>query len=876
MVSQSSGAESLALGALLQEATMADATSSKQTYAETKRAIQRLKAQQSTVRKLQAEIEESYENVYKEKRESLLKLKYNIRQALFRNLKPKEGGADASSTPASQKRGRSLNRSLLPISESTASTSVTQEEVMKYLLRYRDALKQRESRTVKGSSYAKLMKRHSNAKGPQPNGSDTTSTFSRHHDVEPNRLLLPRKFMKGGEGTETTLKIEPRKAKAAKILRRTSQNTPWAMDPSSFTHKQIVCGKQYSGEYTFLSRPQRIEFRDFELDRKYEKTVELTNISWTINRFKKIEVEEGIEDVLSVQCNLPGLMSAGMSCNMVVTFQPKALQDITGFITILAETGPVKIPVECITKKAKAEVSAQTINLPSTVIGESSHASLELSNVGAIPLSWKLSVVEVVSTTKDGEDVQLYTEETNEAEDALGILADIGLSFPKAGKIGEYAGSRQAFAFSPKSGCQCSVRLKYAFTVGSGNESIPDIFVRVNVVGEEMALSVLHEVVDFKYCKYKSTYRCNIQVNNTGKTALKCCVVQRPELRPYIEFLPDIGYCQAGKDFTFAILFTPKEEMEKTCDRWIKEGGLLEVPFKIYAPAQPTPILFNLKASLTPCELSFEPSTLDFGRCIAEMPVGRNLRIHNKGKLPVKVGLKSTLLSQNGKSLASTGMASSALAAEQMQVKFKPNDGFCTILPNSSADVTVSFFGTTEGVVAFQIVCYALGKSGQPSQFHVPSKAEVIHIPLRFSTFHLQFPPTVIKQGSISQASVVMRNTSGLSSCKFQFKAPTTDLSFSPIVGEIPPKGTARVQVKYEPFLRYQEGTKEQKGEEGAEGEAEGGGGGGGGVRMRKRLKGRRRAWRPSASRMRRMLSWTRCSRCGRPASCNTTTSSLW
>ena len=36
LVSQSSGAESLALGALLQEATMADATSSKQTYAETK------------------------------------------------------------------------------------------------------------------------------------------------------------------------------------------------------------------------------------------------------------------------------------------------------------------------------------------------------------------------------------------------------------------------------------------------------------------------------------------------------------------------------------------------------------------------------------------------------------------------------------------------------------------------------------------------------------------------------------------------------------------------------------------------------------------------------------------------------------------------
>ena len=46
----------------------------KQTYAETKRAIQRLKAQQLSVKKVQAEIEQNYENVYKEKRESLLSL----------------------------------------------------------------------------------------------------------------------------------------------------------------------------------------------------------------------------------------------------------------------------------------------------------------------------------------------------------------------------------------------------------------------------------------------------------------------------------------------------------------------------------------------------------------------------------------------------------------------------------------------------------------------------------------------------------------------------------------------------------------------------------------------------------------------------------
>ena len=72
---------------------------SKRTYAETKRAIQRLKAQQLSVKKVQAEIEQNYENVYKEKRESLLSLKHNIRQALLRNLTQKRAPPPGQRTP---------------------------------------------------------------------------------------------------------------------------------------------------------------------------------------------------------------------------------------------------------------------------------------------------------------------------------------------------------------------------------------------------------------------------------------------------------------------------------------------------------------------------------------------------------------------------------------------------------------------------------------------------------------------------------------------------------------------------------------------------------------------------------------------------------
>ncbi len=105
------------------------------------------------------------------------------------------------------------------------------------------------------------------------------------------------------------------------------------------------------------------------------------------------------------------------------------------------------------------------------------------------------------------------------------------------------------------------------------------------------------------------------------------------------------------------------------------------------------------------------------------------------------------------------------------------------------------FCGSQEAKHAFQIFCFALGETGQPCKFSIPCKAEVVHIPLKFSTFHLALPPTVLKPGSISQASVVLRNASGLASCDYQFKSPAADLTFSPLVGSIPPKGTCRVAV---------------------------------------------------------------------------------
>ena len=818
----------------------------KQTYAETKRAIQRLKAQQLSVKKVQAEIEQNYENVYKEKRESLLSLKHNIRQALLRKLKPEN--EKKGSTPGSVYSTKSIRQR--PILIESSGIQVSHEQVMKYLVQYREALKERETKSTKAAQYLRLAKRHKSSMtqgvGEQQPNKGTLKKKGGHKDIEPNPLLLPRRYAQASlssvdetetsKVSETTLKKDAKRMKAMQILKQSSRVTPWAMDPYSFTHEQVVCGKKYSGENTFLSSPRCITFRDFELDQTYEKTVELTNISWTINRFKRVVVDEALDDIVSVHCDFPGLMSAGMTCNLTVTFQPKVLQDLKGFITVLAETGPVEIPFECTTKKAETSVSTQDVVLTPVMIGEQSSSQMEILNLEAIPVTWELKVDEILSveeTPASGDDknenqvkeTKLFSDysDMSPSDEAEDILLSLGLTFQNAGKIAEYSRCKNKFKFAPMKDLKLVVKMRYVFKTSTGeNESLPPIPVQVTAQALKLPLAAVDNVVDFKCCKYKSIYRNTMKVHNSGRTALKCCIVQRPELKPYLEFLPDIGYCQAGRGFTFTISFNPTEEIEKDCERWIdKEKNILEVLFKIHAPAQPRPVTFTFRAKLTSSDLVFDPEMLDFGKCIADLPTGLKLRVTNKGMLPAKIAMRSSKYGQEG-SYMSGSKRNSDKASQQAIVSFEPNDGFNTILPNGTIDLTVCFCGSSEAKHSFQVFCYALGETGQPCKFSIPCTAEVVHVPLKFSTFHLSLPPTVLKPGSISQASVILRNASGLSSCDYQFKSPASDLTFSPLVGSIPPKGTCRVVVKFEPCLVNQVAKDGAAGEEQGDGEGEG------------------------------------------------------
>ncbi len=75
----------------------------------------------------------------------------------------------------------------------------------------------------------------------------------------------------------------------------------------------------------FTSKPAEVVFKDFDVGQSYRRKVTLTNVSYSFNYCKLVGVTDNLMDFLSVEFNPPGSMSAGLTCAMVVTFEPKVM-----------------------------------------------------------------------------------------------------------------------------------------------------------------------------------------------------------------------------------------------------------------------------------------------------------------------------------------------------------------------------------------------------------------------------------------------------------------------------------------------------------------------------------------------------------------------
>ncbi|KAK2188128.1 hypothetical protein NP493_143g01026 [Ridgeia piscesae] len=166
------------------------------------------------------------------------------------------------------------------------------------------------------------------------------------------------------------------------------------------TH-QVAAGREFKGR-PFYSKPDVIHFKDFDVGKTYRKKVLLTNVSYTVNYCKLTGITEHLKDFIETSFDPPGQMSAGLTCELQVTFKPMINEDLEGEVTFLAQTGPFSIPLICTTKKCDLSVSSQLIDFGVSVIGETLHKSVTLVNRGALGTKvefYKISGVKRVNLT---------------------------------------------------------------------------------------------------------------------------------------------------------------------------------------------------------------------------------------------------------------------------------------------------------------------------------------------------------------------------------------------------------------------------------------------------------------------------------------------
>ncbi|MGH0160026.1 UNVERIFIED_CONTAM: hypothetical protein FKN15_050724, partial [Acipenser sinensis] len=95
---------------------------------------------------------------------------------------------------------------------------------------------------------------------------------------------------------------------------------------SGIIRKQVVVGREFKG-CPFYSKPDVIHFKDFEVGKTYKKKIMLTNSTYTINFCKLVGVSEHLRDFIYLHFDPPGQMSAGMACDLGVTFKPMLAVD---------------------------------------------------------------------------------------------------------------------------------------------------------------------------------------------------------------------------------------------------------------------------------------------------------------------------------------------------------------------------------------------------------------------------------------------------------------------------------------------------------------------------------------------------------------------
>ncbi|XP_052571474.1 cilia- and flagella-associated protein 74 isoform X9 [Peromyscus californicus insignis] len=552
---------------------------------------------------------------------------------------------------------------------------------------------------------------------------------------------------------------------------------------SGVVHKQVVSGREFKGR-PFNSKPEVIHFKDFDIGKVYKKKITLINATYTINYCKLVGVEESLKDFIHIDFDPPGPMSAGMSCEVLVTFKPMINKDLEGNVSFLAQTGGFSVPLKCSTKKCSLSLDKELIDFGSYVVGETTSRIITLTNVGGLGTRFKFLLdseffemeehqpVMKMSSVFTYEDKSFYekiinslsehqldgdgsspldipsrkeSEKLDEAEasavaSAMTMVpseeqAEITLGEVTEGEIGPFSSIKVPIIFNPVIPGEVQTKFKVMFK----NSQCPTLYFRATGIAVDVPVWVPRATVDLKICMYDRLYQDSITVHTRSKAALRLKFEVCKELRGHIELLPETGYIQAQSSYSVQLKFLPRHSLPEDAGKYFdQDSRVLEAPMTIWVADQ--------------------------------------------------------------------------------YVDIQPNDGFGTILPLETLQLDVIFQPIKAKEYRFELVC----KSEINRCFKVSCQAVGVHPPLELSHYQIKFSATALYGTTVSTLYVINSHLSmnklihslprigseeatPVGPTSFEFLVPpNSPITISPSVGTVLPGKRCLVQVAFQPVLPHE------------------------------------------------------------------------
>uniref|UniRef100_A0A8C2XUE9 Cilia- and flagella-associated protein 74 n=1 Tax=Capra hircus TaxID=9925 RepID=A0A8C2XUE9_CAPHI len=607
------------------------------------------------------------------------------------------------------------------------------------------------------------------------------------------------------------------------ILARTMQRLR-----SGVIHKQVASGREFRG-CPFNSKPKFIHFKDFDVGKVYKKKITLINATYTINYCKLVGVDEGLQDFIHVDFDPPGPLSAGMSCEVLVTFKPMINKDLEGNVSFLAQTGGFSVPLKCSTKKCSLSLDKELIDFGSYTVGETAIRTITLTNTGGLGTRFRFLLASEtcemdtsqsalkLSSIFTYEDKGFYDKfttsfsehqmEGNESSptdvpsqkesgklDSEGVTLTTIMTIPPNEEQMEFSlGETTEGDIGPFS----SIKVPVIFTPivpGTVQNSFKVVFKNQQCPTVSTMLLPRHGVPPSTFHPPNHMGPDSILVHTRSKAALRLKFEVCKELRGHMELLPETGYIQALSSYSVQLKFLPRHSLPEDAGKYFdKETRVLEAPMTIWVADQIKPLGFTVHAVVTTSDLELSPAGLDFGYCTIYEAIRTQISLCNHSLLPQEFGF--------------VGLPKF--------VDIQPNDGFGTILPLETLQLDVIFQPTKAKEYNFELIC----KSEINRCFKLACRAVGVHPPLELSHYQIKFAATSLYDTSVATLYVINSHLSmnslthsvprigsedafPVGPTSFEFLLPPdSPITISPLVGTVWPGKRCLVRVAFRPVL---------------------------------------------------------------------------